>query len=185
MHAADFLTNPFFVKSSMTSKGFFGCQKTGGKGWMGSDLTISYVSSGLGLAPFTGAKGGIFWGEGSEVFFQGIYSFPTGARGGRCACDILWFVVQRYDNSWTTENSGPCFQPKRQKRPQNSRNHHLGWVLIRFNMGQWTRQKMNWLARFCQQFPWFLVKEFCWEWWFLVGWSSPECWLLITGIYYF
>ena len=154
----------------MTSKGFFGLPKTGGKGRMRSDLTISYVSSGLGLAPFTGAKGGIFWGEGSEVLFQGIYSFPMGARGGRCACDIIWFVVQRYavvsvgsthllyivestvvsqdwihqlslisscqtslDNSWTTENSGPCFQPKRQKRPRNSRNHHLGWVLIWVN----------------------------------------------------
>ena len=61
---------------------------------MGSDLTISYVSSGLGLAPFTGAKGGFFWGEGSEVFlqswwYQGIYLFPMGARGGRCACDII------------------------------------------------------------------------------------------------
>ena len=98
----------------------------------------------------------IYW----STVYSGIY-----CRFSRLNSSVWGFI------RWTTENSGPCFQPKRQKRPQNPGNHHLGWV---FNMGHWTRQKINWLARFCQQFPWFQVKEFCWELWLLVGWSSPR-----------
>lgn len=172
----------------MTSKGFLGCQKTGGKRSDGkwSDNLLCFLRFGSGA--IYRCEGWHFWGEGSEVWYQGIYSFPTGRQGwtmrmwhhlicgSKICCGFSWIYwstvysgiycgFSRLNSPvwgfirWTTENSGPCFQPKRQKRPQNPGNHHLGWVS---NMGQWTRQNINWLARFCQQFPRFQVKEFCW-----------------------
>lgn len=77
----------------MTSKGFFGLPKTGGKGWMGSDLTISYVSSGLGLAPFTGAKGFFFGGRAQRYGTRGFTHFrwAPGVDDAHVTSFDLWF----------------------------------------------------------------------------------------------
>lgn len=71
-------------------EGFFWLPKTGGKGRMGSDLTISYVSSGLGLAPFTGATGGFFGGRAQRFFFRARGTRAPGVDDEHVTSFDLW-----------------------------------------------------------------------------------------------